>query len=528
MNTGIFRNGLLYSIITLFIVSAVSPIVFGYYVSTSNEMDLQSPASRDGGLMDSAWPMFHHDIRHTGSSPYGNFGNWFVEKWKVDIGSLVYSSPAIDKDGIIYIGSNDWNLYAINSNGTEKWRFKTGGGVSSSPAIAEDGTIYVGSENGKLYAIDPNGIEKWSTRIGSSWVYSSPVIDDDGIIYVGSVGSVNGNICAVYPNGTKKWDTTLGGMVFSSPVLDNDGSVYCGSYDHYFYALYKNNGTLKWKFNTEDWLGNGAAISKYGIIYFGNKAGNLFAFYPNGTKKWQINNLGYIKGIPAIAEDGSVIVGTGLGRVYSITPDGNENWMYSAQPEISASPVIDKYGIIYIGTFEGIFYALNPDGTLRWKYKTLDSIFPSAAIGESGVIYFGAHSDTFQAYLYAIQPIQNQPPNKPTINGPAKGQARVEYTYNTITADPDGDNISYLFDWGDGTNSGWTEYVPTNTQVSRTHSWKKVGTYIMKVKAKDDYGMESNWESFVVSMPKNKNLKFIDILENHPLLYNFLKVLLKL
>ncbi|MBK7919598.1 MAG: PQQ-like beta-propeller repeat protein [Chloroflexi bacterium] len=62
-----------------------------------------------------------------------------------------FSSPAI-ADGIVYFGSWDQNLYAVNGrNGQQTWLFTTGGGVSS-PTIA-DGVVYVGSDNGALYAI---------------------------------------------------------------------------------------------------------------------------------------------------------------------------------------------------------------------------------------------------------------------------------------------------------------------------------------------------------------------------------------
>src|SRR5512136_711175 len=191
-------------IMILFVFSAVSPIVFGSSVRILDEKEKISSSYLDNGPMDSAWPMFQHDARHIGHSPNGKSGNWFVEKWKADIGSMVFSSPAIDKDGTIYIGSNNWYFYAINSDGTEKWRFKTGGGISSSPAISEDGTIYVGSEDGNLYAFYPNGTKKWNLGIGDGWAVPSPVIDEDGVIYMAS--SFGCNICAVYPNGTKKWD----------------------------------------------------------------------------------------------------------------------------------------------------------------------------------------------------------------------------------------------------------------------------------------------------------------------------------
>ena len=63
----------------------------------------------------------------------------------------------------------DEHQIAISEGGEEgtlKWSFKTGGMVRSSPAIGSDGTIYVGSDDYKLYAINPDGTEKWSFKAG--------------------------------------------------------------------------------------------------------------------------------------------------------------------------------------------------------------------------------------------------------------------------------------------------------------------------------------------------------------------------
>jgi hypothetical protein len=70
-------------------------------------MPVESPptAVSSSGPMDSAWPMFCHDVRHTGRSPYAPSGNTPVVKWKFKLKYAFASSPAIDKDGTIYIGS---------------------------------------------------------------------------------------------------------------------------------------------------------------------------------------------------------------------------------------------------------------------------------------------------------------------------------------------------------------------------------------------------------------------------------------
>src|SRR4029077_6570969 len=80
-------------------------------------------------------------------NPYG------THKWTFNTGCYIDSAPAVARDGTIYIGSYDNNLYALNPNGTQKWKFTTGSFVQSSPAIGADGTIYFGSVDGHLYAL---------------------------------------------------------------------------------------------------------------------------------------------------------------------------------------------------------------------------------------------------------------------------------------------------------------------------------------------------------------------------------------
>jgi hypothetical protein len=79
-------------------------------------------------------------------------------KWKFQINNWVDSSPSIGKDGTIYVGSWDSNLYAINPDGSLKWKFEIDDWIFSSPAIGKDGTIYVGSWDGNLYAINSGSL----------------------------------------------------------------------------------------------------------------------------------------------------------------------------------------------------------------------------------------------------------------------------------------------------------------------------------------------------------------------------------
>jgi len=55
-------------------------------------------------------------------------------------------------NGVVYIGSQDGKLYALDAEtGTVLWTYMTGLPIDSSPTVT-NGMLYVGSWNGKVYA----------------------------------------------------------------------------------------------------------------------------------------------------------------------------------------------------------------------------------------------------------------------------------------------------------------------------------------------------------------------------------------
>jgi len=123
-------------------------------------------------------------------------------------------------------------------------------------------------------------------------------------------------------------------------------------------------------------------------------------------------------------------------------------------------------------------------------------------------------------------------PEKPLIPvGPNSGKTGLEYIYSCITEDPDGDDLFYLFDWGDESDSGWIGPFNSGEECSASHTWTEKGSFEIKVKAKDIHGGESEWsDPLVVGMPKNKQsinptfLQFLDkFLERFPLLFLLLQ-----
>src|SRR5689334_15198334 len=67
-------------------------------------------------------------------------------KWSFTTAGPVRSSPVIGANGLVYFGSLDGNVYALEaSGGVERWRYKQEQEIHSSPTIASNGAVIIGS-----------------------------------------------------------------------------------------------------------------------------------------------------------------------------------------------------------------------------------------------------------------------------------------------------------------------------------------------------------------------------------------------
>lgn len=84
-------------------------------------------------------------------------------------------------------------------------------------------------------------------------------------------------------------------------------------------------------------------------------------------------------------------------------------------------------------------------------------------------------------------------PDEPAINGPTFGKPNTEYTFEFTATDPEGEEVFYYIDWGDGTNEDWIGPYTSGETIEANHEWTDLGDYTIKAKAKDIYGARSLW-----------------------------------
>jgi hypothetical protein len=99
----------------------------------------------------------------------------------------------------------------------------------------------------------------------------------------------------------------------------------------------------------------------------------------------------------------------------------------------------------------------------------------------------------------------SNPPDVPEITGPTMVTVNEISTYNIVTTDPDGDDVYYFVDWGDGNNSGWIGPYNSGIPTQTSHIWTGLGSFMVKVRAKDVYGVRSDWsDTLIVIVSDNR------------------------
>lgn len=212
--------------------------------------------------------------------------------------------------------------------------------------------------------------------------------------------------------------------------------------------------------------------------------------------------------------------------MFKLDQNGNEEWRkYFGGPYFDTGAAVEQthdndyivtggFSVDADETMDAILLKTDSSGEEEWRVTfgedSSDECLEMHQTEDGGYIVVGFTTlyGGQDAWLVKFGAFGNQRPNTPSRpSGNASGKTNDEYTYTTSTIDPNGDHISYQWDWGDSTTSEWYGPYLSSEECHASHTWISKGNYELKVKAKDTNGAESGWsEPLPITMPYLYNL----------------------
>lgn len=303
------------------------------------------------------------------------------------------SSPPTAADGLIYVGSNSGNLYALDAQtGREFWRFKTAGAINLAPTVAL-GLVYVVSE-GQLYALDnQTGYEQW--RFQTEGQFSMGPASAGQLILA---GANNGLLYALdAQTGQEQWQFKTGNAILPEVTVAGD-TFYVGSQDHYLYALAWQTGQEKWRFDAGNWL-SAPPIEVANQVYVGSYAETLYVLDAATGQEQRRYDLGKAVRTSATLADGMIYFGSYDSYLHAVDgASGEEKWRFKMGKQTRSAPVVSG-SVIYIGGGDGNLYEVNAQTGAEIARYGVDSQIYTAPVVWGETIYFVSG----KGELYAVQ-----------------------------------------------------------------------------------------------------------------------------
>src|SRR5690348_10102222 len=290
--------------------------------------------------------MFRGDAAHTGVYQGGG-PTLLGVAWRAMTQGDVISSPVVS-GGLVYVGSGDGHLYALDlASGERHWAFDAGTAIASSPAVG-GGLVFAAGRDGSIFGVSATtGARRWRIATGpdlplpwghesGDYFISSPLYVDGMVI----VGVGDGGVYALDAStGRRKWRAATEGRVRSSPAAAN-GRVYVGSDDGRVYCFDLETGARRWRYDTDGATLNSASYGfdrrsiqsspaiAGGIVYVGARDGFLYAIgADDGKLRWRVDHkISWVITSPAVSDHTIYLGSSDAHFAQAVDTSGNERW----------------------------------------------------------------------------------------------------------------------------------------------------------------------------------------------------------
>jgi eukaryotic-like serine/threonine-protein kinase len=290
-----------------------------------------------------------------------------------------------------------YSFPAIRTQPDVKWQTKVSDTWLMPPLLA-DGILYTGSGDGVLYAVDAETGEQLWSEDGFGQLESTGAIAGDMII----TGGYNQTVKALDRiTGDKRWSYTTGYGIQGAPLIVDD-RVYIAT-DHEVYALDLESGGLIWKVSTgTEGAYMGAPAYVNGVIYTTGGKLLLALEAESGRELWRTQKDEMFLG-PTVA-NGLVYVGNFDRKLYAFDQaSGEERWSYAGE-DVFWSSLAASEDKIFAGNDRTVYALDAQTGAVLWSFDA-ESHSVSEPLVSDGVVYVSDSSHEFPRgprHLYAL------------------------------------------------------------------------------------------------------------------------------
>ncbi|MCS7119765.1 MAG: PQQ-binding-like beta-propeller repeat protein [Nitrososphaerota archaeon] len=323
------------------------------------------------------WPMGGRSISRTNYTPAsGPVKN--ETAWTFQTGGPIRSGVAV-VGGVVYVGSNDGCLYALNlTNGKMIWKFQTAGNVTAEPAVADGRVYFLSTETPpNLYCLEAaTGKRLWNySAIYGGAIYCGPAIDGGRVVF--NVGMYV--YCVNATSGEPIWSPC---NLHDNPIVGGvtiyGDRIYVGNDRNMLYVVYMATGT--WTAGDRMALGGdfaGYAVISEGLLYVAMED-NLTIIFNLATPlpHTEVRRITIPDKTHGIAVSGTLLVvqGRDRGSLYAYNSStGDLLWSFTVTPSATSwtFPIISGNGLVYFAAVDGYIYALDArSGRMVWSYRT--------------------------------------------------------------------------------------------------------------------------------------------------------------
>ena len=260
------------------------------------------------------WHMFMHDLDFSGVSADKTLTPPLQLLWQFKTGGPLHASPTV-ANGVLYIGSTDGKLYALNAKQWDiKWVFDAGSAIRYAATVLGN-RVYFSARNNRVYALNADtGEPVWEFK-STNWMDAPPIVVD-GKLYIGA-----------FPSKIYQLNAMTGTLEATRERTVRIHGIEYGCANGVFRPVSPLHNAKLWRAQTAG--SNSYPIIANGFVYIGARDGHIYAFdEASKTETWAYQTRGFIDAAPAIAE----------GILYAASGDGTVYAFGNATPSLTDAP----------------------------------------------------------------------------------------------------------------------------------------------------------------------------------------------